>query len=51
MAIQKTNEKVVGDDVDNISQKYGRNPSRDRLEERSMLSQANESRGMNLSTL
>ena len=41
MALQQSPKPVVGEDVDTISQKYGRNPSRERLEERSMLSQAN----------
>lgn len=49
LAIQTTNEQVIGDQVDTISNKYGRNPSRERLEERSMLSQANESRAHNTS--
>ena len=45
MALQKTEDaNLKGEEVDNISQKYGRNQSRERLEERSMLSQANESR-------
>ena len=44
-----TTNPVTGEEVDNISQKYGRNPSRERLEERSMLSNANDSRMLNQS--
>ena len=48
MALQNTKEQVIGTEVDNISQKYGRNPSRERLEERSQMSaKNNESRMTN----
>lgn len=47
MALQQKHNTSTAEDVENISMKYGRNPSRERLEERSMLSQANDSRFIN----